>query len=76
MTTEAVTLSEHARNVEALHSAFKRLHFMKRFRHFVELFNRNRMILAYEKWLKKGCIGIIMVDARYFFPVAIRVFLR
>jgi hypothetical protein len=34
------------------------------------------MIRAFDEWLKRGFIGVIIVSALYFFPVVIKALLK
>jgi len=76
MTTEATTFSERIRSEKAAHNTFTRPGFLRRFRHIIEHSDWDERILAYEKWLNRGCIGVIIVAALYFSPVVIKVLLK
>ena len=76
MTTEGTTFSEHIRGVKATHNTFTRAEFLKRLRRIIEYSDWDERILSYEKWLNRGCIGVIIVSALYFFPVVIKVLLK
>jgi hypothetical protein len=76
MITETTTFSECTRSAEAARNTFKRPGFLKRSRHFIEFSDWDEMIRAFDEWLKRGCIGVIIVSALYFFPVVIKALLK
>jgi len=76
MTTEATTFLEHGKSAKGAHNTNTRLGFLKRFRRIIERSDWDETILAYEKWLIRGCISVIIVAALYFFPIAIKVSLK
>jgi hypothetical protein len=76
MNTEATTYSGYIKGLDEEHHAFTRPGYLTKFRNFIEHSDWEKVILAQEAWLNKGCIGVIIVAAIYYLPLLIKVFLK
>jgi len=77
MATEATTFSGNIRGQDAAYKTFTKRNSLHRFRHLIEHSDWDEAMFAWEKWVDRLCIGIIIVASLYFIPSVLGIlFLR
>lgn len=71
MTSDATIFSRQIQGQGARHETFTKSNCMWRFRHFIEHSDWENVMFTHELWIDRLCIGVMIVAALYFIPIAL-----